>query len=207
MNFHLIDLEKWSRKEYFEHYLNDVTCTYSITVTIDITRLQSQKIYPAMLWLLTTTVNEMIEFRTSMRAGEVGYFERMNPSYTIFNKEYKNFSDIWTTYHEDYQEFLQGYLEDTSIYSHSKRFQPKDGRPENTFDVSMLPWLSFTAFNLNIYGSGRYLLPIFTMGKTFETNHRTMMPLAIQIHHAVCDGYHVALFVENLQAKINAFAY
>ncbi|MBD1378652.1 CatA-like O-acetyltransferase [Metabacillus arenae] len=37
MKFHLIDIDKWKRKPYFEHYLNQVTCTFSITATIDIT--------------------------------------------------------------------------------------------------------------------------------------------------------------------------
>ncbi|MBR6751570.1 MAG: type A chloramphenicol O-acetyltransferase, partial [Clostridia bacterium] len=30
-------------------------------------------------------------------------------------------------------------------------------------------------------------------------------PLAIQVHHAVCDGYHVGLFVEKLQKHIDHF--
>lgn len=32
-----------------------------------------------------------------------------------------------------------------------------------------------------------------------------MLPLAIQVHHAVCDGYHVGKFIEILQAGIDAF--
>lgn len=30
-----------------------------------------------------------------------------------------------------------------------------------------------------------------------------MLPLAIQVHHAVCDGYHVGKFIEMLQANID----
>lgn len=37
--FDLIDLEKWPRKPYFDHYYKQVNCTYSITVHIDITDL------------------------------------------------------------------------------------------------------------------------------------------------------------------------
>ena len=49
-------------------------------------------------------------------------------------------------------------------------------------------------------------LPIFTMGKYFERDGRRMLPLSIQVHHAVCDGYHVGVFVDKLQDKINSFA-
>lgn len=50
---------------------------------------------------------------------------------------------------------------------------------------------TFTSFNINVFGDGKYLLPIFTLGKYFEENEKRMIPLAIQVHHAVCDGYHV----------------
>ena len=30
MAFRLIDIEKWERKEFYEHFINEVVCTYSI---------------------------------------------------------------------------------------------------------------------------------------------------------------------------------
>ena len=125
--------------------------------------------------------------------------------YTVFNRDTKTFSGIWTAYQPDYPSFLHGYEEDAGKYSFTTQYEPKPGRPANSFDVSMVPWFSFTAFNLNVFGDGTYLLPIFTMGKTFEENEKTMLPLAIQVHHAVCDGYHVGKFIETLQANINKF--
>ena len=58
---------------------------------------------------------------------------------------------------------------------------------------------------LNVFDDGKFLLPIFTMGKYFERDGKRLLPLAIQVHHAVCDGYHVGLFVETLQDQINRF--
>ena len=34
MAFHKIDLETWPRREYYEHYIHQVVCTYSITVRL-----------------------------------------------------------------------------------------------------------------------------------------------------------------------------
>lgn len=39
MSFKIIDLGKYERKEHFIHYLNNVPCSYSMTVNIDITDL------------------------------------------------------------------------------------------------------------------------------------------------------------------------
>ena len=116
---------------------------------------------------------------------------------------FRNFSGIWSYYSDDYQEFLRNYEQDEALYSKSARYAPKDGTPENSFNISMVPWLEFTGMNINVYDEGKFLLPIFTMGRYFERDGKRMLPLAIQVHHAVCDGYHVGKFVESLQEKIN----
>lgn len=40
MNYRLIDKENWHRKEFFDHYLNVVPCTYSFSVRLDITNIK-----------------------------------------------------------------------------------------------------------------------------------------------------------------------
>ncbi|MBR4870151.1 MAG: type A chloramphenicol O-acetyltransferase, partial [Oscillospiraceae bacterium] len=155
--------------------------------------------------LLTKTVNDIPEFRTCLTAEGPGIYDDMHPMYTVFNKENKNFSGIWSYFSEDYSEFLKNYEADSEEYSKSTRYAPKDDTPPNSFNISMLPWLEFTAVNINVYDEGKFLLPIFTLGKFFERDGKRFLPLAIQVHHAVCDGYHVGLFVEKLQQHIDAF--
>ena len=205
MAFRLIDLETWERREFYEHFINEVVCSYSVTVNLDITRLKGERLYPAMIWLLTKTVNAMPEFRTCLRKEGLGIYDSMHPMYTVSNKENRNFSGIWSWFSEDYSEFLKNYEVDSGEYSQSIRYAPKSGTPENSFNISMLPWLEFSSVNINVYDEGKFLLPIFTMGKYFERDGRRLLPLAIQVHHAVCDGYHVGAFVENLQSRIDSF--
>lgn len=205
MSFTLIDIENWERKEFYEHFINEVVCTYSVTVNLDITKLKGQRLYPAMIWLITKTVNEMPEFRTSLRKDGLGIYDSMHPMYTVFNEQNKNFSGIWSYFSDDYKEFLKNYEEDSGKYSNSTRYTPKDGTPENSFNISMLPWVGFTSVNINVYDEGKFLLPIFTMGKFFEQDGKRLLPFSIQVHHAVCDGYHIGKFVELIQEKINSF--
>lgn len=205
MRFTPIDLAQWDRAEHYQHYMNQVICAYSTVVELDITPLKGERLYPAMLFLLTRTVNQMPEFRTCLGPEGPGIYDEMHPAYTILNREKQLFTCVWTQYQSDYRAFLHAYEEDVALYAHSTRFIAKQGRPENSFDVSMIPWLRFTAFNLNVYGDGHYLLPIFTMGKYEDSAERRLLPLAIQVHHAVCDGYHVGRFVELLQDAIDHF--
>ena len=205
MALRLIDLESWPRREFYEHFIREVVCTYSAVVNIDITGLKGQKLYPAMIWLLTKTVNDMPEFRTVLTPDGPGIYDDMHPMYTVFNRENKNFSGIWSYFSEDYAEFLKSYEADAALYSQSTRYAPKDGTPANSFNISMVPWVEFTGFNINVFDEGKFLLPIFTMGKYFERDGKRLLPLSIQVHHAVCDGYHLGAFVEKLQGYVDDF--
>ena len=80
--------------------------------------------------------------------------------------------------------------------------EAKPGTPANTFPVSMIPWTSFDGFNLNLQKGYDYLLPIFTLGKFEEEDGICRIPLAVQVHHAVCDGFHLSRFLNELQELI-----
>lgn len=212
MEFKLINLEQWKRREYFEHYLENIPCTYSLTANLDITNIlkyikkKNIKLYPMMIYVLTTIVNRHEEFRTAIdEDGNVGVWDEMNPSYTIFHKDIETFSDIWTEYNIDFSIFYNNYLKDMEMYSNVEVFFPKPNQIKNTFPISSIPWTVFTGFNLNLYAGENYLLPIFTMGKYFEQGRNTILPISIQVHHAVCDGFHVSRLINECQQMINQY--
>lgn len=153
-----------------------------------------------MLFALSTIVNRHDEFRTAQNEkGEIGIFSEMMPCYTVFHKETETFSNLWTEYYSNYAEFFKAYEENLKNYGEIKRMEGKPNTSENTFPVSMIPWTSFEGFNLNLQKGFAYLLPIFTMGRYYVEDHRYWLPLAVQVHHAVCDGFHVCRFINELQ--------
>lgn len=206
MTFTPIDREHWARREYFDHYFSQVPCTYSVVFKLDITKLRQQgrKLYPTMLYQIAGEVNRWEQFRTALNCrGQLGVYDQMHPCYTIFHKESETFSNLWTEYTPDYEAFCQAYQRDMAEYGDNLGMEAKPGTPENTFPVSMLPWASFEGFNLNLQKGYDYLLPIFTMGRYYEENGKTLLPLAVQVHHAVCDGFHLCRFVSGLQARLD----
>ncbi len=206
MTFTVIDKERWERKEYFDHYFLNVPCTYSMTVKLNITRIKkkNQKLYPTMLYYLTTVINRHCEFRTAInKDGELGIYSEMVPCYTIFHKDTETFSNLWTDYDSNYEKFYAAYENDILKYGEQKGMTGKPNVPENNFNISMIPWTIFDGFNLNLQKDYDYLVPIFTMGKYYQENGQFMLPLAIQVHHAVCDGFHVCRFINELQELID----
>lgn len=205
MNYTIINRDAWERKEYFEHYISSVPCTYSLTTKLDITSIQKKglKLYPTMLYCLTRVVNQHEQFRMALNdSNELLLYANMEPCYTVFHKDTETFSNIWTEYSDDYGVFCCHYEKDIESYGSIEQFMAKPNPPENSFTVSMIPWTTFDGFNINV-SNFKYLTPIFTIGKYVADNGYFHLPIAVQVHHAVCDGFHVCRFLNDLQSQID----
>lgn len=211
--FKPIDTNSWKRKPYFDHYFNQIRCTYSITVNIDITNVLSfkdrnkVKLYPLLIYVISKAVNKYEEFRTAINdRGEIGVWKTLSPCYTVFHKDSESFSNIWTEWNDDLNLFLSNFEQDSKQFGQIDRIDAKPNTPANVFPISSLPWTTFTGFNLNIFADGTYLLPIFTYGKYFKDGNRYLIPLSIQVHHAVCDGFHVSRLINEIQQECSNMA-
>lgn len=60
--------------------------------------------------------------------------------------------------------------------------------------------------HVRFLGEGLAVMPSSypIMGKYYKEDKKTILPLAIQVHHAVCDGFHICRFVNELQELINS---
>ena len=172
-------------------------------VKLDITGLRQRglPLYPTMLYALARSVNRHEEFRTAFDGeGRLGIYDRLEPSYTVFHKDSQTFSCLWTEYQEDYAAFCRAYQADLDAYGSAEGFEGKPNTPPNVFNVSMIPWESFDSFHLHCPQGNSYLLPIFTIGRFYREGDRVLLPLAAQVHHAVCDGFHLCRLIGEVRA-------
>lgn len=131
-------------------------------------------------------------------------WELIHPYFTVFNPDLETFAAVWESYDPDFQSFHDRVVEMLQEHRHASTMFPQHDPPENLFDISSLPWMRFTGFNLNIADGEHHYLPIFTLGRYIERDGRTLMPLAIQIHHAAADGFHVARLTNELQDMLTS---
>ena len=208
------DRATWARAGHYDHYMNDSRCMHSTVVELDITQLRRRlkagglRAYPAQIWLLTAAVNRHAEFRTGTDGqGRPGTYELRHPSFTVLNRQTETFSCVWTPWEPDFSTFYRAATEvmDTCADGSLVPPVPAGEMPPNVFDISSLPWLEFTGFHLSLFSQGTHLAPIFSLGKYRERDGRTLLPLAIQIHHAAADGLHVGRFVQTLQELTDQF--
>lgn len=200
-----VDLSRWARKEHFEVFQSFAECTINQTVLIDITALLKQikergwKFYPTIIFLLAKVVNRHAEFRMAMKNDKPIVWNEVYPSYTIFHNETETFSSLWSHYDGNIQHFQNLYSEDVARYGNNLAYWPKGESPENVFFVSAIPWVTFTSFNMNVAHMRNFFTPMFTFGKYEEQDGKVVLPLAVQVHHAVCDGFHVARMFNEMQ--------
>lgn len=104
--------------------------------------------------------------------GELGYYDKINPIFTVFEEAQEQFYQVWTKYDDDFEVFYQNYLLDMKNYQQQEIKSSKLLLEKNVFNVSCVPWASFTGFNLNLAKGYDYYLPIFTIGKYFEQGEK-----------------------------------
>lgn len=200
-----VDLSCWARKEHFEVFQTFAQSTFNQTVLLDITALLKHikevgwKFYPTIIFLLSKVVNRHTEFRMAIKNNELVIWNEVHPSYTIFHNETETFSSLWSHYDGNIHHFQHVYAEDMARYGNNLSYWPKGESLENIFFVSAIPWVSFTSFNINVANMQNFFSPMFTIGKYYNQDGKVLLPLAIQVHHSVCDGFHVARLINELQ--------
>ena len=205
-----VDLSRWARKEHFEVFQSFAECTINQTVLIDITALRKHikkvgwKFYPTIIFLLSKIMNRHPEFRMAVKDNELVIWNEIHPNYTIFHNETETFSSLWSHYDGDIQHFQKTYSEDMARYGDNLAYWPKEESRENIFFISGIPWVSFTSFSVSVANMKNFFARMFTLGKYYEQEGRVLLPLAVQVHHSVCDGFHVARFFNELQEVCDA---
>ena len=206
MEFHPIDLASWPRTPWFTHYSGSNAASFCTTVRMDITQFRrtlqerSWRFYPSLLYAIARIVNCHSEFRTTYSQGILGTYSHLDVGFTVFNPESETYNELWTEWTKDISTFLQRYTDDVASYQGQPTLFAKPRLSQNIFRISNNPWLDFTALDQNRADLQYDLLPTFTSGAFRTDNGQTTFPLAIQVHHAVCDGFHVARLIAELQS-------
>ena len=206
MNYQVIDFDSWDRKELFTLYTTSLKVAMNLTAEVDVTpiinfsKTKGYKFYPCMIWAVTKVVNATENFKYSIKDGKVIKWNEISPSYTDFNNQTKKFNKFVTEYKSDFNAFYNAVMIDREKYKNQTGFLPN--QPENVFDITCLPWINYKNFTMHV-DAGIRLFPIVSWGKYEEKNGKFVMPVTLDLNHAVGDGYDVSIFFKNLQDFIN----
>lgn len=200
-----IDMQTWKRAPYYEYYAHGSKGMCAMTGNLDVTEFfekcqeKNKDFLISILYAITNVLNRHEEFKIGYckENGELMIWDEINPIYRVFHKDTELFTRVWTRWNKDYSTFENAAKKDIENGLKTDALNMPE-IPDNTFEISHVPY-HFTSVNVKMSESGKYFSPILTTGKIKETGGRKIMPIAMQISHAVADGFHIARFFEELE--------
>jgi chloramphenicol O-acetyltransferase type A len=204
-----LDIETWNRKEHFRFFSQCDEPLFGIVSEIDVTdghRFCKENNIAFFLYYhfkSTIAVNQIEEFRYRIDGSQIIIYDTIHVTTTISRPD-NTFAFAFIPFTDSFMEFC------LSAKTEIEKIRNSDGLSitENTsrsdvIHFSTVPWISFTgvthARNFKYHDS----VPKITFGKYYPKNERLIMPVSINVHHGLMDGYHVGKYLQLLEQLIN----
>jgi chloramphenicol O-acetyltransferase type A len=202
-----LDLANWARRDLFEFFRGYDNPYFNICTRLDTTALLAYlrarpgiRVSLAYLYLALRVANEIEPFRYRLRDGRVIVHDVINGGTTVLLPN-ESFAFAYFDYLEDFETFAVG------AGRAIKEVETGNGRltPTTRDDVvyfTTLPWVSFTSFT-NAHNLRRAdSVPRIAFGKFATEAERVMLPISIEVHHALMDGLHVGRYLTKLEEAL-----
>lgn len=205
-----IDLDSWKRREHFLIYSQLSNPFWSICADVDVTRLwvqsreaDSRSFSLAAIYLGLMAANETEALRLRIRASKVWLHDRVGISTTILRPD-ETFGFGIFPMADSFAEFERVALTQTAIASSNRSLENPPVGQDDLIYHSTIPWIRFTAFS-NAIGRGDDSMPRLVFGRCTEELGRWLMPVSVEVHHALVDGLDVARFLERFEQHLAEF--
>ena len=202
-----LDLDKLKRKDLFNFYRKLDYPHFSVCAEVDLAkayewaRAKDRSVFTTILYITSWAANSIPEMRQRIRDNEIVEHDYVHPSFTVLNRE-NVFGFCEVTFSKD----APGFFRQTRERIEQARQEPvlldSPGRDDYLY-VSSMPWTRFTSVSHPIHMSPPDSVPRITWGKYQLDNGKMALPLSIQAHHALADGYHAGRFFELVQEAMD----
>lgn len=200
-----IDVQNWDRKEIYDRFNG---YTYCMTVDVDITRFLSTlrekeyKFYPSICYCIGKTVNENQDYRFGKTDGKVGYWDRLDVHYSLLRRNSNHlFTHMVTKYDADFPVFYSRFLEDKEKAEGGSTLYYNNSSPIDTVHISIMPNTTYKALSYakpasytGYLSDNTSYVPFVSLGKYYQHGPAVKLPVTVEFHHAVNDGYHAETF-------------
>ncbi len=196
---HYLDIEAWERRaQYeffrtFEHPFFGMCSTVDITATLAWTRANKRSFALAAWFACQQTVNALQPFRLRIREDGVWVHDEIAVATTILNDD-QTFRFVYLPYTNAFDEFERLARETMA----GPPPETINDQPDNDAVVhgSTVPWVEFSSITHARPGNRSDSIPKFVFGKYSSREGEYRMPVAVDAHHALMDGFHVGQFYQ-----------
>lgn len=202
-----LDLANWARRDVFEFFRSFDKPYFNICTRLDVTNLLTHlrlrsgiKVSTAYYYLSLRAANEIEPFRYRLRDGKVLIHDRIHGG-TIVLLPNESFVFAYFNYDTNFETFAVGAeLALKQAESGAEGFRPLNDDARIHFTT--VPWLAFTSFSHARNWGREDSVPKIAFGKFTKEHDRTMMPISVEVHHALMDGLHVGRYLTWLEEAL-----
>ena len=207
MNRRVIDLTGDPRRAHFDYFRSMQNPMAGVTVNVDVTGLVNRckakglSFYLAFIHMAALAANDVPELKRRIVDGHVVEYDACGTSHI---EPLPDGSYCYCTlYHDrDWAKYFH--------YAEAERKQcvahpsiDEDEDVAGLYFITCLPWLHYTQL-IQPTAGGDESNPRISWGKyEADWRGRMMLPVTLMVHHALCDGIHIARFYEGLNARLN----
>ncbi len=204
-----LDLTTWNRKEHFEFFGSFDEPFFGITSTVDFSK-GYQKIkdlgYPYFLFYLHKSLqaaNAVEAFRYRIEDGQIFVYDTIHASPTI-GREDHTFGFSFMEFNKDFETFVSDSQKEIKEVTNSTGLRHTDNAKRiDTIHYSSIPWYNFTGITHARHFQFVDSVPKISFGRYTKEHGKLNLPLAVNVHHGLADGYHVGLYLEEFQRLLN----
>ncbi|HEX8291455.1 MAG TPA: CatA-like O-acetyltransferase [Pyrinomonadaceae bacterium] len=199
-----LDTEAWSRRHLFRLFRDYDDPFINVCADVDVTRLlgfvreRGLSLFVTYHFLSTKTANEVEPFRYRLRGGRVLVHERVDGGAIVLLDD-DSFTFVYFDFEEDFPAF---HGRARAAVERARREPPPLDQRADRDDLiyhSVIPWVSFTSISHARDSRRQSGIPKVTFGKYRDVGGRVLMPVSVEVHHALMDGLHVGRFFERLE--------
>ena len=200
-----LDLERWPRRATFEFFRGYDNPYFNLCAQLEVGPLvESVRARPdtsfflAYLYLSLRAANEVEPFRYRLSGGRVLVHDRIHAGTTLLLDD-ERFDFAYFDYQEDFARFQSEAREAMArVRAEGGTMNARDDRSD-LIHYSALPWVTFTSFSHARNWRREDSVPKIAFGKYTERDGHRLMPVSVEVHHALMDGLHVGRYLERLQ--------
>lgn len=196
------DTANWSRRwayEFFKDY--DQPCfnicgEVAIGTLPDRCRGLPHGFFLACLHTALKVANSIENFRLRLDGDGVACHDVIHCGSAVLRED-TSFGFCFFAYQPDFADFYRDACDALARFHHGDGAHDGGGRPDMVF-FSVIPWVAFTSI---AHATSRHIrrdIPQFVFGKYTRREDGYVIPLSVEAHHALMDGYHVGRFFEEV---------
>ncbi|UOQ71129.1 chloramphenicol acetyltransferase [Hymenobacter cellulosilyticus] len=204
----LIDLATWNRREHFAFFSAFEEPFFGLVAPVECTGAQAEakrrgvSFFLYYLYHAVQAANEVPELRTRIEDGQVYQYERVHASATLGRAD-RTFAFSFIEQHDELSGFVAAATAEMEAVQNSfgLRLSNTTARVD-VLHCSAIPWVRFTGLTHARSFSHPDSCPKISFSQLYEENGRTYMNVAVNVHHALADGYHVGQFLQAFERRL-----